>query len=57
MIKEIEVFNYFVDDLLSSDENLLNYELDLLLMQAIFNSLDLEAFKDMDIHEEIRLVS
>jgi len=35
-------FDYFVDDLLSSDVNLLKGELDFLLMQHLFNSIDLK---------------
>ena len=35
-------FDDFVDDLLSSDVNLLKGELDFLLMQHLFNSIDLE---------------
>ena len=34
-------FDDFVDDLLSSDVNLLKGELDFLLMQDLFNSIDL----------------
>ena len=45
--------NYFIDDLLSSEVNLLNNELDLLLMQYLFNSLDLDSLKNMDSEEEI----
>jgi len=37
-----ETFDYFVDDLLSSDVNLLKGELDFLLMQDLFNSIDLK---------------
>ena len=37
-----DTFDYFVDDLLSSDVNLLKGELDFLLMQHLFNSIDLE---------------
>ena len=37
-----DTFDDFVDDLLSSDINLLNGELDFLLMQHIFNSMDLK---------------
>ena len=37
-----DTFDYFVDDLLSSDVNLLKGELDFLLMQHIFNSIDLK---------------
>ena len=51
MNKDLETFNYFVDDLLSSDSNLLNYELDFLLMQYLFNSIDLETLKNIDINE------
>ena len=36
-----DTFDDFVDDLLSSDVNLLTGELDFLLMQHLFNSLDL----------------
>tara|TARA_Y100000589_G_scaffold201163_1_gene189777 strand:+ start:199 stop:390 length:192 start_codon:yes stop_codon:yes gene_type:complete len=48
MNKELESFDKFVDDIISSDENLLKGELDLLLMQYIFESLDLDNFKDYD---------
>ena len=37
-----DTFNDFVDDLLSSDVNLLKGELDFLLMQHLFNSIDLK---------------
>ena len=37
-----DTFDDFVDDLLSSDVNLLNGELDFLLMQHLFNSIDLK---------------
>ena len=50
---DLESFNYFVDDLLSSDANLLKYELDILLMQNLFNSIELEEFKDIEINEDI----
>ena len=53
MNNELKIFNYFVDDLLSSKVNLLNNELDLLLMQYLFNSIDLDSLKNMDIDEEI----
>ena len=36
-----DTFDDFVDDLLSSDVNLLKEELDFLLLQHLFNSLDL----------------
>jgi hypothetical protein len=37
-----DTFDDFVDDLLSSDVNLLKSELDFLLMQHLFNSIDLK---------------
>ena len=37
-----ETFDDFVDDLLSSDVNLLKGELDFLLMQHLFYSIDLK---------------
>jgi len=37
-----DTFEDFVDDLLSSDVNLLKGELDFLLMQHLFNSIDLK---------------
>tara|TARA_Y100000589_G_C27022025_1_gene575326 strand:+ start:440 stop:631 length:192 start_codon:yes stop_codon:yes gene_type:complete len=46
MSKELEVFDTFVDDIITSEDNLLKGELDLLLMQYIFESLDLENFKE-----------
>ena len=41
-------FDDFVDDLLASDVHLLKGELDLLLMQNLFNSIDL---KNFDAHD------
>ena len=49
MDRELDSFDMFVDDIISSDENLLKGELDLLLMQYIFSTLDLENFKDLDL--------
>tara|TARA_B100000212_G_C27246096_1_gene478115 strand:- start:21 stop:212 length:192 start_codon:yes stop_codon:yes gene_type:complete len=46
MSKVIESFDIFVDDIISSDENLLKGELDFLLMQYIFDSLELDNLKD-----------
>tara|TARA_B100001287_G_scaffold240776_1_gene215358 strand:- start:126 stop:314 length:189 start_codon:yes stop_codon:yes gene_type:complete len=48
MNKELEVFDFFVDDIISSEDNLLKGELDLLLMQYIFDSLDLDNFNFYD---------
>ena len=42
MTLHTDTFDDFVDDLLSSDVNLLKGELDFLLMQHIFNSIDLK---------------
>ena len=53
MKNDLETFNYFVDDLLSSDADLLKNELDFLLMQYIFNSIDLEILKDIEVTEDI----
>ena len=48
MNKELEAFDLFVDDIISSDENLLKGELDFLLMQYIFDSLDLNNLSNYD---------
>ena len=53
MYHNLETFNYFVDDLISSEVNLLNNELDLLLMQYLFNSIYLNSLKNIDSAEEI----
>ena len=57
MNNDLEIFNYFVDDLLSSEANLLNNELDILLMQHLFNSIDLKTFNNMGIKEDIVIAS
>ena len=57
MNNDLEIFNYFVDDLLSSEANLLNNELDILLMQHLFNSIDLETFKRLGTKEDIVIAS
>ena len=46
MSKEIESFDMFVDDIISSEENLLKGELDYLIMQYIFESLELDIFDE-----------
>ena len=49
MSEESGAFNHFVDDmLLSEDAYLLKGELDLLIMQYLFNSLDLENLNNSD---------
>ena len=51
MNKDLEIFDFFVDDLLSSNAELLKNELDLLLMQYLFNSIDLELLNESDIQK------
>ena len=48
MNRELDTFDIFVDDIISSDENLLKGELDILLMQYIFGSLELENLEKID---------
>ena len=47
-----DTFDYFVDDLLSSDADLLKGELDFLLMQHLFNSIDLRVIKTPNCRDE-----
>jgi len=44
-----DTFDDFVDDMLSSDVHLLKGELDFLLMQHLFNSLDLKLINKNEI--------
>ena len=46
-----DTFDYFVDDLLSSEVNLLKGELDILLMQHLFNSIDLQLINKTEIED------
>ena len=46
-----DTFDYFVDDLLSSDVYLLKGELDFLLMQHLFNSIDLKRLNKTEIKD------
>ena len=46
MSKELETFDIFVDDIISSEQNLLKGELDFLIMQHIFESLELYNLDD-----------
>tara|TARA_S200000501_G_C20622250_1_gene655163 strand:- start:102 stop:272 length:171 start_codon:yes stop_codon:yes gene_type:complete len=55
MNNDLESFDYFIDDLLSSEVELLKNELDLLLMQYLFNSIDLNLLKNIDIQEDINV--
>ena len=48
-----DTFDDFIDDLLSSHINLLNGELDFLLMQHLFNSVDLQRINKTEVeHNE-----
>ena len=46
-----DTFDDFVDDLISSDVNLLKGELDFLLMQHLFNSVDLQRINKTEIKD------
>jgi hypothetical protein len=52
-----DTFDDFVDDLLSSDVNLLKGELDFLLMQHLFNSIDLKLLKNTEIEDSESLAA
>ena len=43
----LDTFDIFIDDLISSDIDLLKSELDLLIMQHIFKSIDLDDLKNL----------
>ena len=47
-----DTFDDFVDHLLSSDVNLLKGELDFLLMQHLFNSIDLKLINKNETQQE-----
>ena len=47
-----DTFDDFVDDLLSSDVDLLKGELDFLLMQHLFNSVDLKLINKNEIIDD-----
>ncbi len=52
-----ETFDDFVDDLLDSDVDLLNGELDFLLMQHLFNSIDLKVIKTTEFSDNDSLAA
>ena len=52
-----DTFDDFVDDLLSSDVNLLIGELDFLLMQHLFNSIDLKLINKNEINDDQSLAA
>ena len=53
----LDNFDNFVDDLLSSDVNLLKGELDYLLMQHLFNSIDLKLINKTEIEDDQSLAA
>ena len=53
----LDTFDDFVDDLLSSDVNLLKGELDFLLMQHLFNSIDLKCIYKTEIEDKESLAA
>ena len=52
-----DTFDDFVDDLLSSDSNLLKGELDFLLLQHLFNSIDLNLINKSKIEDNESLAA
>ncbi len=52
-----DTFDDFVDDLLSSDINLLKGELDFLVMQHLFNSIDLKLINKTETENNESLVA
>ena len=57
MNSHLETFDDYVDDLLSSDIDLLKSELDFLLFQHIFESIDLDIMKDSEIQDDDTLAA
>ncbi|MCR8540145.1 MAG: hypothetical protein JJ848_007320 [Prochlorococcus marinus CUG1439] len=53
----LDTFDDFVDDLLLSDNNLLKGELDLLLIQQLFNSIDLKNINKTEFEDNEPLVA
>jgi len=52
-----DTFDDFVDDLLSSDINLLKGELDFMLIQHLFNSIDLKCIYKTEIEDKESLAA
>ena len=44
----LETFDTFIDDLISSDTDLLKGELDFLIVQHLFKSIDLDCLESFD---------
>ena len=57
MNSPLDTFDYFIDDLLASDVDLLKGELDFLLMQHLFNSLDLKVIKATELNANSSLAA
>ena len=52
-----DTFDDFIDDLLSSDVDLLKGELDFLVMQHLFNSIDLKRINKIEIEDNESLAA
>ena len=52
-----DTFDDYVDDLLTSNVDLLNWELDFLLMQHLFDSIDLKVIKTNEFKEKNSLAA
>ena len=52
-----DTFDDFIDDLLSSDVDLLKGELDFLVMQHLFNSIDLKRINKIEIKDNESLAA
>ena len=57
MSLHLDTFDDFIDDLISSDSNLLKGALDFLLMQHLFNSIDLKLINKTEIENNESLVA
>ena len=57
MVPLSDSFDDFVDDIISSDVNLLKGELDLLIMQDLFNSIDLKPTNKTNIEDNESLAA
>ena len=53
----LDTFDDFIDDLISSDVNLLKGELDFLLMQYLFNSIDLKVINKAEFEDNESLAA
>lgn len=53
----LETFDAFVDDLISSDVNLLKSELDFLIFQHLFESIELDSLKSYENQEKDSLAA